>query len=171
MEINFQQDFLNGLQDRLETLEIEHRYTLEGEGEEALPMLRALFATTGNGEGQVTTDILFNPNDTGITLLQIYSTIALNIADGAMDELFKLCNSISFYCPLGAFGVYLEGGHVYHKYNMTLNPISVLENSLNDAEEILAAILTIIGTYYQLIHTIAGGLLTFEEAKSKGLIG
>lgn len=170
MDLEFRQNFLQGLQARFEALEIEQRYSVEGEGGEAMPMLRALFSTTGNGEGQITTDILFFPADYGVELLQIYSTIALNIKDGAIDELFKLFNALNFVCPIGAFGVYLEGGHVYHKYNMTLNPASGLEKCLDDLEAVLAQILSGIGPRYQLIHSISSGLLTYEEAKSKDLV-
>lgn len=77
-------------------------------------VLRALLPVTKEGD-MVLTEIMVAPFTEGALLLQLYSTMIMEIGPGyeAVKEMLLEWNLVS---PLGAFGIYRKERQLYHKY-------------------------------------------------------
>lgn len=118
MDVN---KFLEVLEEMLNQINIETAI-VDGEEPQIGNTLRALMPVSDNGE-KVLTEMAVAPFTEDANLLQIYTTMILEIGPG-YEALKEMLLDWNLTCSLGAFGIYRKGKQFYHKYNYML-PVDV----------------------------------------------
>ena len=100
---------------------------IDGEDPQIGSTLRALMPVTEAGDA-VLTEVMVGPYTEDALLLQIYSTMILEIGPGyeALKEMILDWNLVA---PLGAFGIYRQQRQLYHKYNYII-PIDAVPGEM-----------------------------------------
>ena len=100
---------------------------IDGEDPQIGSTLRALMPVTERGDA-VLTEVMVGPYTEDALLLQIYSTMILEIGPGyeALKEMILDWNLVA---PLGAFGIYRQQRQLYHKYNYII-PIDAVPEEM-----------------------------------------
>ena len=94
--------------------------------------LRAMLPVTDDGDC-VLLEVMAAPYSEDAHLLQIFSTILTDVGP-KYEALLDRMQDWNLVCPLGAFGIYKQMMHLYHKYNYLI-PVDVAPKEM--AEEIL----------------------------------
>ena len=89
--------------------------TLDGVEPQIGDTLRALLPVTEAGD-VVLTEVMMAPYTEDALLLQIYSTMIVEIGPG-YEALKEMLLDWNLTAPLGAFGIYRQERQFYHKYN------------------------------------------------------
>ena len=111
-------------------------------GEEGrVSVLRIVLPLPTIGEN-VLTELIQNRLLEKGALLQIYTTMLLDIPSVCNVSLGQYLIEENFLCPLGSFGLFTEAGQLYHKYNLLLEDES--EDTARRITEELLAILALI---------------------------
>ena len=97
--------------------------------------LRAMLPVTDDGDC-VLLEVMAAPYSEDAHLLQIFSTILTDVGP-KYEALLDRMQDWNLVCPLGAFGIYKQMMHLYHKYNY-LMPVD--EDQKDMAEEIFYVI-------------------------------
>ena len=108
------EDFLNQLNDLLKRFGLETAF-LEGVEPQVGDTLRAMVPMSTEGD-EVLLEIMVAPWTDDVMMLQFYTTLLTNVESG-FDALQKALLDWNLTCPIGAFGIYFEKWHLYHKYN------------------------------------------------------
>lgn len=163
----WEKDILKRMGESLAGKGIEARVTF-GDGKTQPDMLRSRFAVLGSGEGIVISDINFLEFDQEPSVMQLFSTIGVNLSDSGIAELEKVIAHQNLYCPLGAFGIFYGGKQLYHKYCTVLDRELSVEQAAARAENLLEVLLNLIASQYTLLIDVADGKMTLEKAVAEG---
>ena len=106
--------FQTALDDLLKKIGVQTA-TLEGVEPQIGDTLRALLPVTEAGD-VVLTEVMMAPYTEDALLLQIYSTMIVEIGPG-YEALKEMLLDWNLTAALGAFGIYRQGRQLYHKYN------------------------------------------------------
>ena len=104
---------------------------LEGVEPQIGDTLRTLLPVTDTGD-MILMEVMLGPYTEDALLLQIYSTMIVEIGPG-YEALKEMLLDWNMTAPLGAFGIYRQGRQLYHKYNYII-PTD------GDAEEMAAEV-------------------------------
>jgi hypothetical protein len=165
----WEKDILKSVGESLAGKGLEARVTF-GDGKTQPDMLRSRFAVFGNGEGIIITDINFLEFDQKPSVIQLFSTIGVNLSDDGIAELEKVTARLNLYCPLGAFGIFYGGKQLYHKYCTVLDGDLSVEQTAKRVENLLEMLLNLIASQYVFLIDVADGKTTFEKAAAEGRI-
>ena len=105
--------FQASLEELLKAIKVETAY-IDGEEGQLGRTLRALLPIDDDGD-MVLTEIILMPYTEDADLLQIYTTMILEIGPG-YEALKEMILDWNLTCEIGAFGIYRQGRQFYHKY-------------------------------------------------------
>lgn len=111
-----QKEIMTDLKARLQELGLEVSEASAEEQEKGV-LLRTLLPLPESGE-QVLTEFVLIWLEGGSMILQIYTTILLDLPEKVYEVLGQWMLDLNFFCPFGSFGIFTEEGHFYHKYNL-----------------------------------------------------
>ena len=117
--------------------------------------LRVLVPITDEGEA-VLLELMAAAIDEETDLLQFYTTMVMELA-ADRGQLARTLMQWNFLCPLGAFGVFEEGGQLYHKYGVLLTGEEELEELTERVILILSVLYEVIEQKYPLAAKFAKG--------------
>lgn len=117
--------------------------------------LRVLVPITDEGEA-VLLELMAAAIDEETDLLQFYTTMVMELA-ADRGQLAQTLMQWNFLCPLGAFGVFEEGGQLYHKYGVLLSGEEELEELTERVILILSVLYEVIEQKYPLAAKFAKG--------------
>lgn len=116
--------------------------------------LRVLVPITDGGDA-VLMELMAAVIDEETDLLQFYTTMVMEL-DVDRGQLAQTLLQWNFLCPLGAFGVFEEGGQLYHKYGVLLTGEEELEELTERVILILSVLYEVIEQKYPLAREFAG---------------
>jgi hypothetical protein len=163
----WEKDILKSMGESLAGKGLEARVTF-GDGQTQPDMLRSRFAVLGNGEGIIISDVNFLEFDQEPSVIQLFSTIGVNLSDDGITELEKVIARMNLYCPLGTFGIFYGGKQLYHKYCAVMDRDWSTQQAAQRGENLLEMLLNLIASQYELLIDIADGKTTFEKAVAEG---
>ena len=154
MQSNQQQLFLKRLEEKLQRLGLKTVVEPGGGAPQIGDTLRTLLPT-GEGEA-VLMEFTLTSYDERSDLLHFYTTILMHM-EGEGAPLRSALLEWNILCPLGAFGIFLEGGQFYHKYTLPV-PQDILPETLAEQAMYLAdLIMDVITDRYPEIVRLGGG--------------
>ena len=106
--------FQNALENLLKKAGVQTA-ELEGVEPQIGNTLRALLPVTEDGD-MVLTEVMMGPYTDDALLLEIYSTMIVEIGPG-YEALKEMLLDWNLTAALGAFGIYRQQRQLYHKYN------------------------------------------------------
>ena len=106
--------FLNALENILKEVGVQTA-VLEGAEPQIGNTLRALLPVTDAGD-VVLTEVMMGPCTEDALLLQLYSTMIMEIGPG-YEALKEMLLDWNLTAQLGAFGIYRKQRQLFHKYN------------------------------------------------------
>lgn len=110
------------------------------------PVLRATPDNLGSqSNGGIMMELCFVSIGEDDVMLQVYSTLADRIPKEFNSEILSFLNNLNLTALVGAFGVYEQGGQVFHRYNIitTKNGSVDLDKVYSDIEWVYTAIDTV----------------------------
>lgn len=114
-----QKEIMTGLKALLQELGLEVSEASAEEQERGV-ILRTLLPLPESGEQALTEFVLLRLGG-GNAILQIYTTILLDLPAKVYEVVGQWLLDLNFFCPFGSFGLFTEKGHFYHKYNLILD--------------------------------------------------
>lgn len=135
--------FQNALDDLLKKTGVQTA-VIDGVEPQIGNTLRALVPVTKEGD-VVLTEVMLAPYTEDALLLQIYSTMIVEIGPG-YEALKEMLLDWNLTAPLGAFGIYRQQRQLYHKYNYLI-PVDA------DPEEMAAEIFYILNLAADVISS------------------
>jgi len=133
--------FLNALEDILKEVGMQTA-VLEGAEPQIGNTLRALLPVTDAGD-VVLTEVMMGPCTEDALLLQLYSTMIMEIGPG-YEALKEMLLDWNLTAQLGAFGIYRQQRQLYHKYNYIIPIDADPEEMAEEIFYLMKLVLTVI---------------------------
>lgn len=167
--LNWEKEMLKAMEENLASQGIQTRLE-PGDGQTAPDMLRAQISVFGNDDGIVICEMCFLEFEQEPPVLQIFTTVAVNLSDAGITELEKAAVRLNLYCPIGAFGLFYDNKQLYHKYCAALDDSKQVPEAVDQCEKILEMVFGVIGSQYNLLLALADGQTSCEKAIAQGLM-
>ena len=137
--------FLNALDGLLKQLGVQTAM-LDGVEPQIGNTLRALMPVTNTGE-VVLTEVMLGPLTEDALLVQIYSTMIVEIGPG-YEALKEMILDWNLTAGLGAFGIYRQQRQLYHKYNYIIPTDADPEEMATEIFYLINLVVSVISEYY-----------------------
>ncbi|QHI72604.1 hypothetical protein [Aminipila terrae] len=166
MSLDMKKSVIKALQNRIEELNIENKikedFPFEG--------FDTLCTLTGVADGMsvLTETTVLDWNEENF-IVQFYSTIAVNLKDSVMEELFKATEKLNILCPFGNFGIYREENQFYHKFSVLLEKDLEEKEFVNKIIKNLEAVFDAISDKVPLLAVFITGDMDYKTALEEDL--
>ena len=153
MNIEQLKGFQKLLEEKLHEIGLE-TILVEGTEEQIGDTLRLLAPLSEAGDAAIM-EVMLVPYTDEADLLILYSTL-FQYAPEQREALMEKLLEWNLTCPLGAFGLYMEERHFYHKYSV-LVPLGTTPPALAEtAMELLDALYALISVQYEEAARLGG---------------
>ena len=145
--------FQTALDDLLKKIGVQTA-TLEGVEPQIGDTLRARLPVTEAGD-VVLTEVMMAPYTEDALLLQIYSTMIVEIGPG-YEALKEMLLDWNLTAALGAFGIYRQGRQLYHKYNYIIPTDGDPDEMATEVFYLMNLVLDVISAHFPDAVRISG---------------
>ena len=145
--------FLNALENVLKEVGVQTA-VLEGAEPQIGNTLRALLPVTDAGD-VVLTEVMMGPCTEDALLLQLYSTMIMEIGPG-YEALKEMLLDWNLTAQLGAFGIYRQQRQLYHKYNYIIPTDGDPDEMATEVFYLMNLVLDVISAHFPDAVRISG---------------